>query len=74
MKFVVNFKTPDAIQYAINNLHQDKPSHISKADWDEAVLDRQAEAEAACKKWFEYDEYCRVEIDTDRGTATVLEA
>ena len=27
-----------------------------------------------CEKWLEYDEYVRIEIDTEKKTAKVLEA
>jgi len=57
MKFTVTFKTPDAVQHALDELPAD-------ADWEstQKVLD----------KFVEYNEYVRVEFDTEKGTATVL--
>lgn len=57
MKFQVTFKTPDAVQYALDELPAD-------ADWESAqkVLD----------KFVEYNEYVRIEFDTETNTATVL--
>ena len=57
MKFTVTFKTPDAVQYALEELPAD-------VDWKEAqkVID----------KYVEYNEYVRVEFDTSTGTAKVV--
>ena len=59
MKFRVTFKTPDAVQYALEELPAD-------ADWESAqkVID----------KFVEYNEYVRIEFDTKTQTATVLTA
>lgn len=57
MKFRVTFKTPDAVQYALEELPAD-------ADFESAqkVLD----------KFVEYNEYVRIEFDTETQTATVV--
>lgn len=57
MKFQVTFKTPDAVQYALDELP-------AGADWESAqkVLD----------KFVRYNEYVRIEFDTETNTATVL--
>lgn len=57
MTFTITFKTPDAVQVALEELPAD-------ADWESAqkVID----------KFVEYNEYVRIEFDTDKGTATVL--
>jgi hypothetical protein len=57
MKFTVVFKTPDAVQYAMEELPAD-------ADWESAqkVLD----------KFVEYSEYVRIQFDSAAQTATVL--
>jgi hypothetical protein len=57
MKFRVTFKTPDAVQYALEELPAD-------ADWEAA--------QKALDKFVEYNEYVRIEFDTDNRTATVL--
>lgn len=57
MKFTITFKTPDAVDEAIRGI--------------ESVHDVAA-AHQVCDKFFEYDEYVTIEIDTKKGTATVL--
>lgn len=57
MKFQVTFKTPDAVQYALDELPAD-------ADWESA--------QKALDKFVEYNEYVRIEFDTETTTATVL--
>ena len=57
MKFTVTFKTPDAVQYALEELPAD-------ADWEQA--------QAVIDKFVEYNEYVRVEFDTEAKTATVV--
>lgn len=56
MKFKVTFKTPDAVDYAIEDLSEDE----------------QAEAKETARKFVEYGEYVVVEFDTETQTATVL--
>lgn len=57
MKFKVTFKTPDAVQYALEELP-------AGSDFESAqkVLD----------KFVEYNEYVRIEFDTETQTATVV--
>ncbi len=63
MKFIVTFKTPDAVDDALADC-----SFVEKAASTERLAKRLAE------KFFEYGEYANIEIDTEAGTATVLEA
>jgi hypothetical protein len=58
MKFVLTFKTPDAVEDAL--------AECSDSE-------RQT-AERLTDKFFKYGEYADIEIDTEAGTATVLEA
>lgn len=55
----LTFKTPDVIDYAVEDIEEE---------------DEQADVRNACEKWVKYGEYVTIEIDTDKGTATVLEA
>lgn len=56
MKFKVTFKTPDAVDYAIEDLSEDE----------------REEAKETARKFIEYDEYVVIEFDTETKTATVL--
>jgi hypothetical protein len=58
MKFTVTFKTPDAVQYALEELP-------AGADW-------RKEAQKVTDKFVEYGEYVRIEFDTQTQTATVV--
>jgi hypothetical protein len=57
-KFIISFKNPDAIDCGIQD------ANLSEKD--------AAKAKAVCQKYFEYGEYANIEIDTDKGTATLL--
>lgn len=56
MKFTVTFKTPDAVDYAIEDLSEEE----------------REEAKETARKFIEYGEYVRIEFDTETKTATVL--
>jgi hypothetical protein len=56
MKFQVTFKSPDALHYALRNVHAD---YIVECH---DVLD----------KFVEYSEVVKIEFDTEEKTATVL--
>lgn len=56
MKFTVTFKTPDALDYAIEDLSEDE----------------QEEAKETARKFIEYGEYAVIEFDTETQTATVV--
>jgi len=58
MKIKVTFKTPDALDYALDGVPEEER---------EAV-------EEKCAKWFRYGECVTIEVDTDAGTAVVLPA
>lgn len=59
MKINITFKTPDAIDYAAQDYFSD--------DGDIE------EFKEFCSKWVEYGELIRIEFDTEKRTATVLE-
>lgn len=56
MKFIVFFKTPDAVDYAVEDLSEEE----------------QDIAKQFARKFVEYGENLQVEFDTEKGTATVL--
>jgi len=57
MKITISFKTPDAVEYALETLSEDE----------------KAEANELIKNWVEYGECLSVEVDTEAKTCIVLE-
>jgi hypothetical protein len=69
MKFIVTFKTPDAVLDAIE---RELPRAIEGTE-EEGLRAYEAEKlEAFAAKWVRYGEYVDIEFDTEAGTATVL--
>jgi len=58
MKVLVNFKTPDVLDYALDSLNDDTRDKVKE---DLAY-------------WIKYQECVSIEFDTDKQTATVLPA
>ena len=58
MKIRLTFKCPDVVDDAVRDLD------------DSIVYD----VKRACEKWIEFGEYLTVEIDTNTGTCTAIEA
>jgi len=75
MKFTVQMKDPDTLQDAIEDAVKDDLATIEGLDEGdrESLAERRREAVMEiASEWFEYDEYLRVEIDTEAKTCTVL--
>ena len=76
MKFTITVKNPDSIEDSIDRAAEES---IEDADFKDRhdYLDIKEEKKqqlwAACSKWVEYQEYIRIEIDTELGTAKVCE-
>jgi len=78
MKIQISMKTPDAVEYAINQAVESEDL-TRDCDGKEAMdEDERYEFEEnlreTCKKWFRYGECVSIEIDTETGEATVLES
>lgn len=75
MKFTVTMKDPDGLDTSIDDAIQDDESLLEMAkDEQKAVIGaRKQRMRDVCKRWFEYGEYIRIEIDMEAGTATVLD-
>lgn len=56
MKFTVNFKTPDALYYALKNMEEDE----------------EFKCKEFAEKYIKYGEYISVEFDTETRTVKVL--
>ena len=57
MIITATFKTPDVLDYALEDLDEDGADEVKKK----------------LSKWIEYDECLTVKFDTDKMTATVEE-
>jgi hypothetical protein len=70
MKFIVTFKTPDAVLDAIE---RELPPAIVGNQEEESLRAYEVEKLAEfVAKWVRYGEYVDIEFDTEAGTATVL--
>jgi len=56
MKITISFKTPDAVEYALENLSEDEKKSV----------------ESLIETWVEYGECLTVEVDTEAKTCVVL--
>lgn len=73
MKFKVTFKDPDALLEAINNAVDElKTEGLSEKELEAVKEPRKEAIRNICGRWFEYDEYLTVEIDTKAETCTVV--
>jgi len=74
MKVEILFKDPDALIDCVDDRLKDwKVEGISEEEMESLKEIRRAEILKLCHKWFEYGEYLKVEVDTDKGTCVVLE-
>lgn len=76
MKFRVEMKDPDTLYDAIREAVKKElaAQNITDKDEVESLSDLRYNREAkVCAKWFRYQEYLAVDIDTDACTCTVVE-
>jgi hypothetical protein len=73
MKFYVTMKTPDALSDAIKEAAtQEVLSQSGSEEEDNYNIESLSEEiQELCTKWFKYDEYLTVEIDTVEKTCVV---
>lgn len=75
MKFRVTMKDPDGVGDAIKEAARRSVAGM-KLDADELEQleeTRREKIDEQLRKWFEYSEYLKVDIDLEAGTATVVE-
>lgn len=76
MKFRVNFKTPDAVEYAIAGqlIHAIPPESTGENEgiWD-ARHTLKDKLHAVTDKYVSYGECVTIEFDSETGSATVVE-
>ena len=75
MKFTVTMKNPDSFEDSIRRAAEDAVEDMALLNpkmKEELIEEKYEELKKIASKWFEYDEYVRIEVDCTRGTATVL--
>ncbi len=73
MKFRVQFKDPDALHDALHQAAEASlPEGLEEDERDDVIEKRVEKLSELCDKWFRYDEYVVIEIDTTAKTATVV--
>lgn len=72
MRIRLGFKTPDVVEYAVNDAVESEMSKDGIGP-DVDPVELKYEATKACEKFIRYGECVTIEIDTDTGTAEVLE-
>jgi hypothetical protein len=78
MKISVTFKDPDCVYEAINDAMRSEHAALlvqglTHAEADAVIGLRRESAHEACGRHFAHGEYVTVEVDTEKGTATVVE-
>ena len=77
MKFTVTMKDPDGVFDCITEAvteEVEKIKGLSEEEREALIEQRTDEVKDTMKKWFEYSEYLRVEIDTNAVTCVVQTA
>lgn len=78
MKIQVTFKNPDCVHEAIEEAMVSERAGLlaqglSHAEADAVIEIRRGKAHEVCSRHFAYGEYVTVEVDTEKGTAAVVE-
>jgi hypothetical protein len=74
MKFTVLMKHPDVLDEAIADaVDNNRPDGLTDGEWEDIKDSRRESVLELCKKWFEYEEVVRLEIDTESETCTVID-
>jgi len=76
MKFQVTLKDPDTFDDAVREAAQTSLAQIEGLDDDERealMFNRVQSIKSKCGRWFKYGEYLTVELDTEDGSAKVVE-
>lgn len=71
----ITMKDPDGFSESLSDAIDGSLVELSDQDEQEALREvRHEEVKKVLEKWFKYDEYISLEIDTDKETITVLPA
>lgn len=71
MIFQVYMKDPDVLHDGIDEALV-KPDNLNDEEWELVKEKRHEDASEIAGKWFEYGEYLKVEIDTEKETIRVV--
>ena len=73
MKFKITFKTPDAVDMAIEEaINTETASIVEETEYYQVSEDLDIEAYNLTEKFDKYGELITVEFDTEKGTAIVV--
>ncbi len=78
MIFTITMKNPDALRFALKDAvdeifpEEDFNNLKTEEEIEELKEEKIDELKKICSKWFEYDEYVYLQIDTKLQTCTVL--
>ena len=74
MKLTITLKDPDCLCEPVRKAVTESLAalHLSECDVELLSEARETRLNETLRTWFEYGEYCRVEVDTEAMTATVL--
>lgn len=72
MKFIVNFKTPDAVNDAIKEYARQWLPEPDSLEDESLLCDITDKLQTCALKWVHYGECISVEFDTEADTATVI--
>ncbi len=76
MKLTITMKNPDSFEDSIRRAAEDEvriTALMNPNMREELIEDKYEELKRIASKWFEDNEYVRIEIDTQKNTATVLQ-
>lgn len=76
MKIKITFKDPDSLQDQVEEAIKEEletKTDLSEDEKDVLLEKRKEKVLELCSKWFEYGEYLRVEVDTEKETCIVEE-
>lgn len=76
MKIKITLKDPDGVYESIKETAERSIGEVeglSDSEIEGLAEKRQESLSEKCRKWIQYGEYVRIEIDTDAGTARVCE-
>jgi hypothetical protein len=74
MKFTVTMKDPDGFSFSVEDAVKDSIRDLKLSERELAAVEeeRTEELNEKLRRWFEYGEYVRIEVDTEAMTATVV--
>jgi len=78
MIFTITMKNPDVLDFTIKNMideifTEEAFNNLKNEEEIEEIKEEKFdEIKEVCRKWFEYDEYIHLQIDTDLQTCKVL--